>query len=243
MLQNYTFPITFIGLAALTLPFVYLIQRGSYAFLESIRLKYVYVEVLAVFTPAFVANAVRAYSKISGWGTPLNLLGEYALVGVYLFFPVLDQLFLRRRPLRELGFSRISNWKATMFLWIWLVILTAGSITYRFLTFGRVSFPLLSNAPRITLGLFGEELLFRGFIQTRLETVHGVKRAWIISSLWFGLIHIWNFFVIGLNRMILEMPSIVLVGMILGVAFAKGRSLLTVWPVHVVYDIFTGFRI
>lgn len=142
--------------------------------------------------------------------------------------------------MRELGFAKIANWRATIILLIWVSLLLAGSVGYR-LYQGRLAFPL-SSAPYFVVTILGEELIFRGFIQTRMELLQGVQRGWITGSFWFASIHFWNYWwtfsIRGNYSVFSPLLLLLVIGMLWGVAFAKARSLLTTWPVHVIYDIF-----
>jgi Type II CAAX prenyl endopeptidase Rce1-like len=82
----------------------------------------------------------------------------------------------------------------------------------------------------IGLGLFGEELLYRGFLQTHLESVVGAARGWIPASLLFGLMHIAVVFVHGPAAGLNAVVQAAVFGALWGDAFAKNRTLLVLWP-------------
>ena len=215
----------------------FLIHRGSYPELKFEQMKRVYAEISLVFAPAFIANAGRVYLYAQGSPQPLTGIMEYALVAAYFLAPLTAHVLIRKRPLGELGISRILQWKATIILVAWTMIYLGLSVGARYYA-GILSFPLLSRIPYLIVGLLGEELLFRGFIQTRLETVHGISRGWLYAAPWWGFIHIWNFFTLGLFEAVLGVIVITFLGFLYGVTYAKSRSLLSTWPVHVIYDLF-----
>ncbi len=218
--------------------FAYVIRRGPFPTLEPAPLKHVYLEVILLFTPAFLSNAWRVYLFSQGSPEPYTTYASYALL-VSEAIPLVSQLLVRRRPISELGFTMIKSWRATLILIVWLAIFALGSIFGR-LYLGTLSFPLLSKAAVIAVGLFFEELLFRGFILTRLETLHGVRQGWLYAAPWWGLIHIWQGFQVGWLAAIFGVIQITALGLLWGVAFAKSRSLLTTWPIHVIYDLFVA---
>ncbi len=197
-----------------------------------------HLEVVAVFVPAFLANAWRNALMARGGPEPDLTIAMNALLAASLFVPLVVQLLVRRRPLRELGIGPIANWRATLILLLWLAVIVVGQLVFR----SSAGLPMnvhLERVPRLTLGLFGEEFLFRGFIQTRLEAAHGLPRAWILASLLFGLIHVSNVFTSGAAGLLAPVATFEL-GLLWGAAFAKTRSLFLIWPVHAVYDLVGG---
>ena len=76
---------------------------------------------------------------------------------------------------------------------------------------------------------FSEELLFRGVIQTWIESAWGVLAGLLVSNLLFGLVH-------AITPLYALLAA--LVGMYLGLAFDYGsdRNLLTPIVIHGLYD-------
>ena len=88
---------------------------------------------------------------------------------------------------------------------------------------------------------FLEEVFFRGLIQTRLESALGAVRSWIVSGLLFGFFHFYLLYLVpGRAPDITEVLGLVYLtalGMLLGVVFAKTRSLLPSFIIHAVNNL------
>lgn len=202
------------------------------------RPKLLHLEVVTVFLLAFLANAWRASTNVPGASESDRFLANSTSLATTLVIPLLLQILVRRRPLRELGIAPIANWRAALVLLVWIGIYVIAALLYR----PRAGLPMNVRPEQIWsigLGLFGEELLFRGFIQTRLESAHGLPAAWILSSVFFGLIHVAMVFPSGLAGLLAPLPTFA-IGLLFGAVFAKTRSLFLVWPVHTLYDLVPG---
>lgn len=100
----------------------------------------------------------------------------------------------------------------------WIPSLTAPNLFY------------LSVSMIFFVGL-GEELMFRGLIQTRLERLFGLRAGLLFTSLVFGVMHgVWN------NG--LELVFTFSVGLMFGYLFQRTRSLPFVAVLHGTEDIF-----
>ena len=230
------------GVAALQqLVFLALVLRWGGRYPRAVPLprpRLVHLEVVTVFLIAFLANAWRAATIARGGPEPDLSLAMNAYLGATLIPPLLLQVLVRRRPLRELGIAPIANWRAALLLLVWLGIFVGATLFYR----PSAGLPMDVRPERILptgLGLFGEELLFRGFIQTRLESAHGLPAAWVLSSVFFGLTHLAMVFPSGAAGLLAPV-QIMALGLLWGAVFAKTRSLLVVWPVHAIYDLVPG---
>jgi membrane protease YdiL (CAAX protease family) len=202
------------------------------------RLKLVHFEVVTVFLLAFLANAWRVTTNAPGALESDRLLAMSVSLGTTLVIPLLLQVLVRRRPLRELGIAPVANWRAGLVLLVWIGVYVVAALLYR----PRAGLPMNVHPERVVsigLGLFGEELLFRGFVQTRLESAHGLPAAWILSSAFFGLVHLAMVFPLGLAGLLAPLQTFA-IGLLFGAVFAKTRSLFLVWPVHAVYDLVPG---
>ena len=211
---------------------------GPYA--PAVRLprpKLLHLEIVVVFVLVFLANAWRESVMARGRPEPDLTIAMNALLATTLALPPLLQL-LRRRPLSELGIAPIANWRSTPLLSVWIGIYVLGALLYR----PSAGLPMTVHLERvapIAVGLLGEELAFRGFIQTRLELGYGLPAAWIVSSVFFGLVHVANAFASGPAGLLAPLPTFAL-GLLWGATFAKTRSLFVVWPAHAAYDLIGG---
>jgi uncharacterized protein len=93
--------------------------------------------------------------------------------------------------------------------------------------------PLLNNSSWSEIGLIsvsvgvGEEMLFRGVIQTSISSSLGLPWGLVLASLLFGLLH-----PVSLTYMIIAS----VLSLYLGSVLILGGNLLTVMIVHVLYD-------
>lgn len=82
------------------------------------------------------------------------------------------------------------------------------------------SFAAAALCFRIACDVFGEEIIFRAYMIPRLEAMRGTTAALVISSVAFGLIHLYGAF-----------PTTVL-GLIFGAAFLRRRSIWAACLAH-----------
>jgi len=92
---------------------------------------------------------------------------------------------------------------------------------------------LVSNA--VIFALL-EEAIFRGAIQTRLEAPLGATGAWIVTALLFGLNH-YHALYVAAGRTVdaaaaLQLGYLTAFGLLLGIVFARTRSLLPSFLLH-----------
>jgi len=216
----------------------FLLWRGG-AFIQARpKPRLVELEIAVVFVIGFLANAWRSYLIGQHGPEPAASVSMWVSTLVSLGVPLTAQL-IRKRPLSELGIALRLNWRVLMTLVVWIGFLVAATLFFR--TSQRL--PLVAHPDRIAsigLGLLGEELLYRGFLQTRLETLVGATRGWIPASLLFGLTHVAMVFVRGPAGAVNAVVQATLLGALWGIAFAKNRTLLVVWPAHALYDLVPG---
>jgi membrane protease YdiL (CAAX protease family) len=87
-----------------------------------------------------------------------------------------------------------------------------------------------------------EEMAFRGVVQSGLARSHGETRAWLYSSLGFGLVHASNIMFLDrgqrLTYLAVGVPFITLLGSYLGLAYRwNGYSLAPSVAIHFWYDL------
>jgi membrane protease YdiL (CAAX protease family) len=96
----------------------------------------------------------------------------------------------------------------------------------------------------VLYSLFILLIQFRGMIQTRLESVIGSVRSWGISGVIFGFYHYYVHYLVPGKRMavedILSLSFLTAFGMMLGVIFAKTRSLFPPFLVHTIHNFSLG---
>jgi len=210
---------------------VFLHHRGKYPpghFTPASRKRELFeaaVIVLCILALPFVGFNFLGYT---GW------LGPYLLLG--LLAPIVLDVILRKRGLKAIGLILPTNRRAlvivAILLFAFLVVKIAGLMA-------QVA-PIHLDVPRLIkisiVFVFVEEVLFRGLLQTRLEVVLGAPRAWLISGLIFGLNHLYQLYLIPGKQITLEIAFQLLYltafGWLLGIVFAKTRSLLPGFLLH-----------
>lgn len=141
--------------------------------------------------------------------------------------PILFEWILQRRSFSAIGFRMPENRRILVIVAVIVGIYLVARLAQPgfFLEFDWRRF--WSNSV-----IFApiEEAIFRGMIQTRLSALLDVVRAWIVSGLFFGFYHYYiHYLVKGKTPSVEEAPALVftaVLGLLLGVVFAKTRSLL-----------------
>lgn len=163
-------------------------------------------------------------------------LGVYFLTGITL--PILFEWILRRRSLVAIGFRWPENRRVLAIVAVLLAIYLVSRLTQPDFFDGFEWRRFWSNS--VTFALI-EETLFRGMIQTRLYSLIGVARAWMASGLFFGFYHYYiHYLVRGITPNLenaLALLFIVALGLLLGVLFAKTKSLLPCFLIHAVNNL------
>ena len=177
----------------------------------------------------------------------------YALSGIIGMG--LTWIFLRfdDRPLKQIGFFS-SNEKIPLFIggiFITIVALIvsftiegmSGIINYSQMIHGLITDPfiLVTLALVTLLGIgVGEEIIFRGYIFRVLESNLSIKRAAVLSSIMFGLLHTFLYVTVqqdALNTMIAVGVSAIAFGIMLCYAYVRsGRNLLLPIVIHGTWD-------
>lgn len=161
----------------------------------------------------------------------LSLIGDdfYLSVGtstiVMLIIPAFHVHFKNKWTISDLRmtFNLDNKFVAIVSIFCFGLIGFFNTISIRFISLDKALVIFYSNA-------FLEEFLFRGIFQTKLEGVLGQKKAILPQGILFMLIHLpINFFNYTLNGNLVSFFGSFtfqfLVGLILGVIFAKTRNL------------------
>jgi membrane protease YdiL (CAAX protease family) len=135
--------------------------------------------------------------------------------------PVIYTVWMRRRPLADLGLTT-KNWRQAVGLGLIL-----GAIQF-FLTLYGYDLPapidwvpLLSMS--LMVGLF-EAIFFRGFIQTRLSASFGPIPGVVAAAMLYALYHV------GYGIGMREMLFLFALGLVYGIAYACVKNVLVLWP-------------
>lgn len=171
------------------------------------------------------------YPSIFTW-TIYN--STYLIAGLCLLF-IMERI-VRKRSLSTVGFKLPTNRKVlTIFTGLLAIYLVGGILSHLILRI-ELSYLNIYFISGCIIGPFVEESIFRGLIQTRLEAGLGAVKSWVISGLLFGFYHYWAHHLIAGKMLTIpsltELIGITLFGMLLGVIFAKTRSLLPPFLLH-----------
>ncbi len=162
-----------------------------------------------------------AHNALFGW------LVAYrpGIAGIYVFFaiPLAMMLLLGNHP-RSLGFRwpAAPRWTLAAYGGLFLLTIIQNAVIR-----GPERAAFAGLAGLLGAGL-PEELLYRGIIQTRLETLLGPLRAIAATSLLFGVVHLGSSDPLGpLFQLGNALGPKALIGLILGHCYYRTRSL---WP-------------
>lgn len=169
----------------------------------------------------------------SGWR------GAYLLFG--LLAPIIMELLWRRRSLAAIGFCAPRDKRALIIVGVILGVYCAVRIIVPLAKGTEIHIEwqqLIANS--IIFALL-EETLFRGMIQTRLQSILGDGRAWVFSGLIFGAYHYYVHYLVPGQFLTfanaLSLVSLTALGMLLGVVFAKTRSILPSFLIHAIHNL------
>ena len=185
------------------------------------------------------------------------LVNALAYLGAALLSVWTAGRFLDRRPFKDFGFHLSGGWMLDLLFGLGLGALLMTSIFLVELGFGWVSVAETSNTSEvsapflITLAVpilsflcvgINEELLFRGYWLRNLaegcnfphvEPRGAVLLAWVGSSVFFGFSHVGN-----QGATLLGTATIMLVGLMFGLAYALTGELAVPIGLHVAWNFF-----
>lgn len=225
-----------IALIAIHLVFIVLIHRGRYsaALTPARQPAREVLEVALVALGLLVVPFIRFnLAWFSGW------------LGAYLVFLVLAPLVMewlvRRRSLAVIGFRTPQNQRALRLVAVLLGLYLVARLAWPLAQGRAYQFSLQGFISNSILFAFLEEAVFRGVIQTRLESALGTARSWVLSGLFFGFYHFYIHYLVPGRAVagadILSLASLAVLGMLLGVVFAKTRSLLPPFLIHALHNL------
>lgn len=227
---------TSVALIAIHTVFIVLLHRGRYpaALTPARRPSREYLEIALVIIGLLLVPFVRfRLLWWSGW------LSAY-LVFLLLAPPVMEW-FVRRRSLSAVGFRLPQNRRAMTLVAIVLGLYLVARLAWPLAQGRGYAFDLRGFISNSIVFAFLEEATFRGVIQTRLESALGAARSWLLSGFIFGFYHYYVHYLVPGKAVaaadILALASLAVLGMLLGVAFAKTRSLLPSFLIHALHNL------
>ncbi len=162
----------------------------------------------------------------------------------FLFvFSCVIYIWLKKNGLaREHGISAVRGKLSGMLFFIPLLILITANL-WNGITFNMSLLDTILYIFSMLLVGFLEEIIFRGFLfRAMCET--GVKKAFVISSLTFGIGHIVNLLNgAQLLPTVLQIISAVAIGFLFTLIFYKTRSLLPCILTHGIFNSLSAFAI
>lgn len=154
----------------------------------------------------------------------VGLFISYAVVGLLLLGvvgPVVYSVWWRNRPLRSLGIGS-HEWPPTIAFALLFAAVQFSLTLWGYELPAPVDWvPLLLMS--LTVGVF-ESVLFRGFVQNRLEESFGPVVGIAGSAILYGLYHL------GYGMGAEEIAFLTGLGVVYGVAFSTTRNVLVLWP-------------
>jgi len=166
-------------------------------------------------------------AALSGWG--LN-----AAISI---IPVLVIAKIRKQNFETVGLTR-KNMRVSLEIgFILSLLITFLSVTPERLQEKFFSYNTLYAFIYFLAVGFGEELLFRGFLQLRCSTWLGEIKGWILASTIMAFVHIpQRIFVMGFNPLQALVSSIILIpfSLLMGFILLKTRSILGPMVIHTI---------
>jgi len=189
---------------------------------------------------------VTAVTLLGFWILPAYKTGFALIPLIYL----LVERLLRKRSWIDLGFKFRTFWPDLRANWVWFVLV--GLVSQPAVAvLSKIFFPeylehvvarlpfgdgmgWAAILPLLAISLVLEELTYRTLIQGRLTPYIGAPLAIVISSILFGFAHyapgpFWIVF--------LDIGTIVVDSLLLGIIFKRCGNLLVTWLAHFIGDV------
>ena len=169
----------------------------------------------------------------SGWQ------GAYLVFGV--FSPLIMELVVRKRKLSVIGFRMPTNKKVLFLIAGILGLYMISKVVVPLFVGAAYTFNWRGFISNAIIFAFLEEVLFRGLIQTRLESALGAVWSWVLTGLFFGFYHYYVHYLVPGQALIIanlfELLFLTAFGMMLGAVFAKTRSLIPSYLIHAINNL------
>lgn len=203
------------------------------------------IAVVLLITAILTAYIFLLYQRAGGpLGTPTQFYLEGALFqwGIYavlFIFPVFVVIKLRHQSLETVGITNKNAWFSTglglvfalgLSMFITPIISHVGNLFTSSALYGVIYFSAVG---------FGEELLFRGYLQTRCVSWVGTVKGLVLASVIMALIHLpQRLFAVGLDpvQAMLSAVSLIPVSLALGFLLLRTKNILESTVLHIVID-------
>ena len=185
--------------------------------------------IFALMLLSYKHGPTHAPTHGTGHGHHRNLLGML-LLQLILFVPVIFMLRRNGETLQSIGITRANLWKAT-------VVGLFLSATTLFFGHGGPSAALkLTEGHDINTLIyfsfvgFGEEILYRGYLQSRLIAWLGHNRGWVLTSIIMALVHVPQRLVterMGIPHALLSSLELVPVSLLMGFVMLRTGNVVS----------------
>jgi membrane protease YdiL (CAAX protease family) len=189
-----------------------------------------------------VRDLLWARSSTIAWAMSIGVL-----VGATVCLLFVIEKIVRRRDLSVVGFRLPTNKRVLLVFTGVVAFFLIGGIVVHIMFEIRYAYLNIYFFSGVIFVPLMEEIVFRGLIQTRFEAWLGATRSWILSSLLFGFYHFLAWFLIE-GKMLTQyalrpLTWTVIFGIMVGVFFAKTRSLLPPFLLHAVNNFIAFFSL
>ena len=182
---------------------------------------------VVAFSWVLVVAALRTATTVVTPERGLLYFVVYAIVGATIFglgVPLLWMVFVRRRPLSDLGLTT-RRWRVSLALQAVLaMVLYLAAYRGEVIELLAVTQLLPLVALALAIGFF-EAVFWRGWVLLRLVESFGIGPAVLLGSVLYAAYHI------GYGMDTSEMVFLFFIGIMFSVVFLITRSVLILWPV------------
>lgn len=153
---------------------------------------------------------------------------------INIIFTLIALLFIKKYKLEEKYGLNVLPKNSRQYLYF-IPLFIVGSINlWQGIALQYNGIALFYASISMVLVGFIEEIVFRGFLFRAIENTKGISRAIVISSISFGIVHIFNLFLNPSIDTIMQVIYAISMGFVLVYIFYKSKSL---WPCIIFHSI------
>lgn len=174
---------------------------------------------------------------------PVNNILNFFILRLALSIPAIICIMINKEKVYSVGFTRKNLIKS-----FFLGLITGFIYFFTFNTKGV--YVIINNLPRALNAMtylfvycliigFGEEFLYRGYLQTRLASVDGKIKGWILTSIIFSFMHFFQFTIVskfGILEASMQCIYLLPISLVFGYIFMKTKNLIPVAILHTFVD-------
>jgi membrane protease YdiL (CAAX protease family) len=179
-------------------------------------------------------------SQVFTFNSALQMLFLVLIV----YSPIFISIRKNKEPIKSIGISKL-NLFSSLLLGVLLIIIIGSTVK-----FYKPDLSLTMSSSRLwglvyfTIVGFGEEIVFRGYLQTRLVLWLGALKGWVISSITMALMHLWQrvfIMQLTLSGALLNIFFLLLPSFFLGYLMLRTKNVVAPGLVHTFMDWFLLF--